>query len=171
MKVITLDSIDSTNNFIKLNIKSLPHLSIVRARYQTAGRGQLARQWMSNPNENILVSFLFKTFKKSATPQSIEKIAITSCQNFLLKYGAKASHKLPNDLLVDGKKIAGMLIETKHIDASLEYVILGIGININQKNFTGLPNATSLALITNKVFEIDEIFTSFLKECRAFETL
>jgi BirA family biotin operon repressor/biotin-[acetyl-CoA-carboxylase] ligase len=72
---------------------------------------------------------------------------------------------------VDGKKVAGMLIETKHIDASLEYVILGIGININQMNFTGLPNATSLTLITNKVFEIDEIFTSFLKECRAFETL
>ncbi|MEN9819962.1 MAG: hypothetical protein RL379_740 [Bacillota bacterium] len=171
MNVMTLDSIDSTNNFIKTNINSLPHLTVVRARYQTAGRGQLSRQWMSNPNENILVSFLFKNFTSSVTPQTIEKIAITSSQNFLLSYGVKATHKLPNDLLVGGKKIAGMLIETRHIDATLEYVILGIGININQKNFTGLANATSLALITNKVFEIDEIFASFLKECHAFETL
>ena len=87
MNLITLDSIDSTNNFIKSNINSLPHLSVVRARYQTAGRGQLARQLMSKPNENILVSFLFKTFRKSVSPQLSEKIIIESCQNFLLKYG------------------------------------------------------------------------------------
>ena len=171
MNLITLDSIDSTNNFIKSNINSLPHLSVVRARYQTAGRGQLARQWMSNPNENILVSFLFKTFRKSVSPQLIEKITIESCQNFLLKYGVNAKHKLPNDLLVDGKKIAGMLIETKQINTTFEYVIIGVGININQKIFTGLTNATSLALITNKIFEIDEVFNRFLKECRAFETI
>lgn len=171
MNVITLDSTDSTNNFIKSNVNSLPHLSVVRARYQTAGRGQLSRQWMSNPNENILVSFLLKSFQKPVSTQTIEKIMIHSCQTFLFNYGIKSTHKLPNDVLVDGKKIAGMLIETKQINGSLEYVILGIGININQKIYTGLPNATSLALITHKLYNIDEVFNTFLKECHAFETL
>jgi biotin-(acetyl-CoA carboxylase) ligase len=62
MAILTFDSIDSTNNYLKIHADSLPHFTIVRARFQHAGRGQLMRQWQSNPNENILVSFLLRHF-------------------------------------------------------------------------------------------------------------
>ena len=171
MNLITFDTIDSTNNYLKIHEKDLPHLTIVRARYQTFGRGQYTRQWVSNPNENILVSFLFKKFRSSITVQTIEKMAIHLCQQFLANFNIRATHKLPNDLLVDGKKIAGMLIETKQVEDTYKYVIVGIGMNINQLQFSGLPNATSLAILTKKNHDIEEIFSKFLKESRIFENL
>jgi len=171
MNLLTFETIDSTNNYLKIHEKTLPHLTVIRARYQTFGRGQFTRQWMSNPNENILVSFLFKNIKKSVKTQTIETTAIKICQKFLAKFGVQAIHKLPNDLMVGGKKIAGMLIETKQIQETLAYVIVGIGININQQNFSGLPYATSLALQTKKTYDIDELFSSFLQESRTFENL
>jgi BirA family biotin operon repressor/biotin-[acetyl-CoA-carboxylase] ligase len=54
-----------------------------------------------------------------------------------------------------------MLIETKRTGTKLEYVIIGLGININQVHFNDLPNATSLALITKKHYDIDEVFLKF----------
>lgn len=171
MHVITFDSIDSTNNYLKIHHQDLPHFTVVRARYQSAGRGQLSRQWISNPNENLLVSFLFKDIKSPLQVQSIEKIAISLCISFFKAYGIQATHKLPNDILVDGKKIAGMLIETKQMDQAFAYVILGIGININQKIFTGLDSATSLHLLTRSSYDIDEVFRDFLEASRAFETM
>jgi BirA family biotin operon repressor/biotin-[acetyl-CoA-carboxylase] ligase len=171
MNLITLYTLDSTNNYLKIHEKNLPHFTVVRARYQTFGRGQFTRQWLSNPNENILVSFLFKKFKSLVTIQKIEKMAIEICQNFFTTFGVKATHKLPNDLIVNGKKIAGMLIETKQIETTFAYVIVGIGININQQTFSSLPHATSLAILTKKSYDIDEIFSTFLKESRTFENL
>ncbi len=171
MNLITFDTIDSTNNYLKTHEKNLPHLTVVRARYQTMGRGQFTRQWISNPNENILVSFLFKTFHSSVTIQQIEKITIEICQDFLASYGIKTTHKLPNDLMVEGKKIAGMLIETKQLESAFAYVVVGIGININQQTFSNLTNATSLTIQTKKIYDIDETFSNFLKASRTFEKL
>jgi biotin-(acetyl-CoA carboxylase) ligase len=56
MAILTFDTIDSTNNYLKLHADSLPHFTIVRARFQHAGRGQLVRQWQSNPFNSMPMS-------------------------------------------------------------------------------------------------------------------
>ena len=165
MAILTFDSIDSTNNYLKIHADSLPHFTIVRARFQHAGRGQLMRQWQSNPNENILVSFLLKTFSTYKNVKTIESAFIQLCQSFFKHYGVVVEHKLPNDLMVGGKKISGMLIETKQQADTLQHVILGIGLNINQTSFVNLPNATSLAILTKKTYLIDDLFEHFIEVC------
>jgi biotin-[acetyl-CoA-carboxylase] ligase BirA-like protein len=165
MAILTFDTIDSTNNYLKIHADSLPHFSIVRARFQHAGRGQLMRQWQSNPNENILVSFLLKTFHHYPNVKAIESTFITLCQSFFKHYGVMVDHKLPNDLMVSGKKISGMLIETKQQADRLQHVILGIGLNINQTSFVNLPTATSLAILTKKTYPIDKLFEHFVEVC------
>lgn len=169
MAILTFDSIDSTNNYLKLHADDLPHFSIVRARYQHAGRGQFMRQWQSNPNENILVSLLLKTFKPDTTVKKIETNLIEICRSFFKYYGVEVTHKLPNDLLVDQQKISGMLIETKQEGNALKQVILGVGLNINQTSFVDLPGATSLAIITKKSYPIDEVFQVFIELCSSLE--
>jgi biotin-(acetyl-CoA carboxylase) ligase len=82
---------------------------------------------------------------------------------FLASFGVEGVHKLPNDILVNGKKIAGMLIESKYSDRQLDYVIIGIGLNINQTTFTFLPQATSLSIVTKKQYDIDAIFQSLIQ--------
>ena len=67
--------------------------------------------------------------------------------------------------MVNGKKIAGMLIETKQQENTLQHVILGVGLNINQTSFVNLPSATSLAMLTKKTYPIDALFEHFIKVC------
>jgi biotin-[acetyl-CoA-carboxylase] ligase BirA-like protein len=165
MAILTFDTLDSTNNYLKLHADALPHFTIVRASFQDAGRGQLMRQWQSNPNENILVSFLIKSFHQYPNVKGIESAFIRLCQSFFSHYGIHTDHKMPNDLMVDGKKIAGMLLETKQQANTLQYVILGVGLNINQTSFTNLPSATSMAILTNKTYPIDVLFDHFVEVC------
>jgi BirA family transcriptional regulator, biotin operon repressor / biotin---[acetyl-CoA-carboxylase] ligase len=165
MTLLTFPSLDSTNNYLKDHADSLNHLTIVRARFQTSGRGQFQRSWQSNPDENILVSFLFKGIKDSITVKQIEQIMMTSTAAFFNQFGIEVAIKLPNDLYVKDKKIAGMLIETKRQGDQFDYVIVGIGININQLSFSDLPHATSLALLTSRQYDIEEIFKQFIEAC------
>jgi BirA family transcriptional regulator, biotin operon repressor / biotin---[acetyl-CoA-carboxylase] ligase len=169
MTLLTFDTLASTNDYLKQHYLELSNQTVVRARYQTAGRGQFSRHWQSNPNENILVSFLFRNLAHPDTIKSIEKTMIQACQSFLASFGITATWKLPNDLLVNEKKISGMLIETKQQDMTLDYVILGIGININQTSFLDLTHATSLRLLTQKQYDVDELFDKFIQHCSALE--
>ena len=170
MAILTFDTIDSTNNYLKLHANTLPHFSMVRARYQHAGRGQFMRQWQSNPIENILVSLLLKTFNPGTTVKTIEAKLIAICRSFFKHYGVDVTHKLPNDLLVGQQKISGMLIETKQEGNELRQVILGVGLNINQTSFIDLPTATSLAILTKKTYPIDEVFQVFIELCSSLES-
>jgi BirA family transcriptional regulator, biotin operon repressor / biotin---[acetyl-CoA-carboxylase] ligase len=161
MNIITFDSIDSTNVYAKTHIRTLPHGSVIRARYQTAGKGQLHRKWVSNANENILFSLVLKP-TLDYDLKHIEWMTIQTIIAFLASFSIDAIHKIPNDILVDGKKIAGMLIESKYSEQNLDFVIIGIGLNINQTIFPLIPNATSLSLLTNHPHDIDTIFNSLI---------
>jgi biotin-[acetyl-CoA-carboxylase] ligase BirA-like protein len=163
------DVLDSTNTYAKLHMGRLPHGSVIRARYQTAGRGQYTRTWQSTPNENFLFSITFKTNLTRDTPTRVETIMIQTLQSFLLGFGVHARHVLPNDLYVGDKKICGMLIEAKHEGSSLASLVIGCGLNINQRQFTNLPDATSLSLLTNQTYPIDTLFDALMKQL--FENL
>ena len=161
LNVITFDVIDSTNQYVKLHADNLTNFTLVRARYQTDGRGQFLRKWQANANENILCSLFINSLIHDVALQTFERNLIEQLLSFFREYGLAAQAKAPNDILVAGKKLSGMLIETKRSGPHLDYVVIGLGLNINQVHFVDLPAATSLALLTKKHYDIDEVFLKF----------
>ncbi|HHW99918.1 MAG TPA: biotin--[acetyl-CoA-carboxylase] ligase [Acholeplasmataceae bacterium] len=159
--VIEFDEIDSTNLYLKNNYQTLPNYTIIKTKYQTLGQGQFGRVWESNYNENLLFSLLIKKdlpfVVKDANP-----IFVSAILAMLDEFGIEASFKYPNDIQVGGKKLAGILIETKFSGPNVDYVIVGIGLNVNQTEFNA-PNAVSLKNILGKDFDIDYVFKKLLK--------
>lgn len=156
MKIIKKDVISSTNEFIKEQYESLDNYTVVTAKYQTSGRGRMTRIWESNDSDNILMSLLIKEFKERTDLNLLSLVASMSVHKFLSKYINNLYIKWPNDILVDNKKICGILLEGK-MNNNSKMIVIGIGININQKNFNEDINhlTTSLKKELNKDFDIN----------------
>ena len=146
--IIWLQSVDSTNEEAKRHISDIDNLSVLSAWEQTAGRGQRGNTWTSNAGENLMFSIVLKSPALMAEEHfALNEIAALSVSEFLSTYGIKAQIKWPNDIYVDEKKICGILIENSFRGKSISSSIIGIGLNINQRNFNvNLPNPTSMLL-------------------------
>lgn len=162
-KIINLDIIDSTNDYLKREYLNLENKTIVKAGYQTLGRGQFDRLWQSESNQNLLFSILYKNYELDKI-SDLKILIKDSLLKLLSKYNIKGTFKEPNDILVNGKKILGILIESKINSNSnyYDYVIVGIGININQTLFNNLE-ATSFKILNNKNYIVDEILNKLLE--------
>lgn len=162
-KIINLDIIDSTNDYLKREYLNLENKTIVKAGYQTLGRGQFDRLWQSESNQNLLFSILYKNYELGKI-SDLKILIKDSLLKLLSKYNIKGTFKEPNDILVNGKKILGILIESKINSNSnyYDYVIVGIGININQTLFNNLE-ATSFKILNNKNYIVDEILNKLLE--------
>ena len=162
IKIIAFDEIDSTNDYLINNYQKLQSYTIVKTNFQTKGRGQFKRGWFSNKGENLLFSILLKDILIKQI-DLIKNIVKESLIKLLEQYNIKGIFKEPNDILVNSKKILGILIETKTKNhEKFDYIVIGIGININQKEFNDL-NATSFYNITNKKYNNNEILQEFIK--------
>jgi BirA family transcriptional regulator, biotin operon repressor / biotin---[acetyl-CoA-carboxylase] ligase len=154
-KVKHLIFVDSTNNWVKRNSKYLNH-TVVYADYQYKGRGQRTNKWFSGYKKNLLVTYFIKAapiksvlnFKSNFTDIVIQT---------LMALGVKPLFNEPNDIFVDGKKIAGILIETSMSGSNYTELVVGLGLNINQKKFPDHINATSLIIETRKKHSINAI--------------
>ena len=93
-----------------------------------------------------------------------ERAVLDSLLAMLAKYEIVARIKLPNDLYVNDKKIAGILIETKRTEGIYDYLIVGIGLNVNQQAFSDHLPATSMSLEMKKDILVEDAFTSLTKE-------
>ena len=167
-----LDVVDSTNSEVRRRMGSLDNLSVIAARFQTAGRGQGDHVWVSPEKENLTFSVLLK-FGKNGGPASlpvgdaifITYIATTAIHSFLSSEGIEARIKWPNDVWVGDKKICGMLIENILEGKSVKASIVGIGINVNQSVFDpALPNPVSLSQLTGRHYPIDATLGRIYKE-------
>lgn len=160
--LLFFEEIDSTNEYLKSNYQKLNDLTFIRANFQTNGKGQFERVWESEKEQNLLFSMLLKerNFKDLET---IKDLVIKTLINFLEKIKINAKFVYPNDIYVNNKKILGILIETKICKLDLEYVIIGIGININQTKFN-TNSATSLKLINKKSYNIHTLYDLLVKE-------
>jgi biotin-[acetyl-CoA-carboxylase] ligase BirA-like protein len=156
--ILYFQALESTNDFLKANEKRLENHTIVLAGYQTKGKGQFERVWESLPNLNLLFSFLFK---EEIDPFILNEIIVLSLLDTLQHYSIKAWYKDPNDIYVENHKISGVLMETKFQDNLQDYLIVGIGLNINQQYFN-VDSATSMSLLTGIVYDIQEVFHVFL---------
>jgi BirA family biotin operon repressor/biotin-[acetyl-CoA-carboxylase] ligase len=137
----------------------------VATNFQTAGKGQGIKSWMSNKGENILASFYFKP--QIPPPQQIYFnyfFALTILE-VLSQYIDNVMIKKPNDIYAGDKKIVGILIEHHIQGETLKYSVAGVGINVNQTQFApALPNPTSLKLITGKEFSREKILEEIVQK-------
>lgn len=148
--------IDSTNSYLKNNHHFLKEFTFVSADYQSLGKGRENRTWLSNNGENLLFSFLLKDQKFMDISTYLSIYSAVEIAKFLESYKIKnVSIKWPNDVLIGEKKVCGILLEAQ----LPEYIVVGIGLNVNQKTFP--PNlkreATSLTNETKRFYSIDEI--------------
>lgn len=134
---IHLDTIPSTNTYAKEKCKTFDPEAItcITADEQTAGRGRFERKWLSPKGANIYLTFFFHEEKKPMVPNHLAQILSLSITSMLQKLGLAPHIKWPNDVLVNGKKIAGILCETIDLGPSFG-VVLGTGININMTKET-----------------------------------
>lgn len=138
--------------------------SLVIAEYQSAGKGRLGRTWLSPKGEGIWMSLILKPFLEiSKIPQITLVAGLCMSQAIQKVTGLKTEIKWPNDIVVNNKKIAGILTELSASTNSINSVVVGIGVNVNNQVLdTSIPYATSLALEGNKVYEREEIIKEFL---------
>jgi BirA family biotin operon repressor/biotin-[acetyl-CoA-carboxylase] ligase len=166
IKKIQLDSIPSTNAFIKdlLQRQNLDDFTLVVTDEQTSGRGQMGASWESKKGRNIALS-LYKTFDKVLVEQQFFiSMAVSLAVYDTLKtfISSKIEVKWPNDILVEGKKVAGILIETTLNSNRIQSAIIGIGINVNQTSFVNLPMAQSLIQLTGTPLDRDEVIDKLM---------
>lgn len=162
LKIIELDEVNSTNDYLKDNYHQYDNLTVIKTKFQTKGRGQFERSWESLKDENLLFSMLLKGLDVNKI-NILKQIVLESLLILLETLNVKGIFKEPNDVYVEDKKILGILIETKlsENNEQYKYVIIGIGLNVNQEEFNE-KNATSLKKLKNKIFEINDIFSSFI---------
>ena len=147
--IIWLDSVDSTNNEAKRRISSCDNMTVLSALSQTSGRGQRGNTWSSSPGENLTFSIILKDIGHipAVSQSALSEITALSVTELLAQYDIHAMIKWPNDIYVAERKICGILIENSLRGNHLSSSIIGIGLNINQRNFdVKLPNPTSIVL-------------------------
>lgn len=152
----------STNDLAALALKSNKVIegSVFRADSQTAGKGQRGRVWESLSNQNILASYVFyPTFLRADEQFNLIKATSLAVKDLLDKYLMEnASIKWPNDIYINDSKIAGILVESVMKGNYMGSSIVGIGLNVNQRIFGDLSNATSVVLETGKGCDLELLF-------------
>ena len=161
MKHLHFDEIDSTNTYLKREYQNLDNLTFVSALFQSNGHGRFSRSWHANKSESVMFSYLLKDKEYIDHFSYISMITAVLVVKYLEEKGLEnVSIKWPNDVYVNGKKICGILLE----GMIPEYVIVGVGINLNQKQFDNsiLRHPATSVKIENPTFNfttMDEIET------------
>ncbi len=161
-KVYRFKELASTNEFAKGILKESPEGTLIIADKQTNGKGRFGKSWYS-PEEGLWFSVILKPNNTlhSARYQLLPLLAGVAVCEAMLGLGVRAKVKWPNDILINGKKVAGILSE--FVDGT---VILGMGINLNIKEFPEeiKDTATSLLLEKGKAFDKDIVLKLVLKK-------
>jgi BirA family biotin operon repressor/biotin-[acetyl-CoA-carboxylase] ligase len=164
-RVYAFDSIDSTQSYAKSIITSLDkNATLIFAESQTRGKGRFNRQWESEAGKNLTFSLVVKT----RMPQVRMGIVPLCTSELVARAVAATAHvtvqtKWPNDLFLGGKKFCGILIETVTKQDAL-YLVVGIGVNVNQQAFPDDLNATSLFLETGRTINRKELLRNIVNK-------
>lgn len=170
MKIECFDEIDSTNLELKRRLVSGgEHGTIVTADHQTAGRGRLGRQWTEEKGRALTFSILLEPKVPLTETSRFSFVAAVSVAEGIRDVtGLPAMLKWPNDVLVNGKKVCGILLELVAEMAQVQFLIAGIGINVNQKP-EDFPEevrekATSLAICSGHNWARADILEGVLRQ-------
>lgn len=166
MEIIKLDATDSTNTHLKnlALLRVLPDFTVVQAHLQYAGRGQRGAEWLSEPGKNLTFSVLKKHRNLPARLQfSITMIASLGVFSALKQLNVPSLYiKWPNDILSGNSKICGILIENQALGSHIQSSVVGIGLNVNQLDFKGLQQVSSLRLLLGQPLDLEEVLQLLL---------
>lgn len=169
--LIALERIGSTNQHAaNLLLERLqPEGTVVWAHDQFDGRGQRGNQWKTNAFQNLTFSIiLYPHFLEVGQQFALSQVVSLALHDYLSTLVPKAvSVKWPNDILVEDRKIAGILLENTLKGQFLESLVIGIGLNVNQSTFDGLPNASSLRMETGVTYQLGDVLHGV---CKAIES-
>lgn len=165
--VIKFEEINSTSVWARKNLERLNDFDVVSTEFQTEGHGQFERKWFSSSSNggNLYISLVLKPSKLSHLNELTRFTSYIGAKT-VEEYGIEAKFKFPNDILIDGKKIAGILAESVFIGERFKGVVVGVGINLNLTAEDVLNidiPATSIFIETGKQVDKEEFLTKFLE--------
>ena len=185
-RFIYKDVTGSTNEDAACMAEDLPHGTVIVADAQTAGRGRRGRSWVSAQGENLYFSLLLKPdfapeqasmltlVMALAVAQGIEAVYAGTRQtkatyaDELQSESQQVQIKWPNDIVIGGKKVCGILTEMQAVPGKIKHVVIGVGINVNQAVFEeGLTHASSLYLTTGQQMDRQVLLTEVLDRFEA----
>lgn len=169
-RILRYDTLDSTNNLaLQLARDGAAEGTVVTCEFQTKGRGRFKRRWYSPKGKGLLFSIVLRPQLNAQAASILTHLAAQSVAEVLKeRFGLAARLKRPNDILVNGKKIAGILSESSSYHTRLDYMVVGIGLNLNTPRKGLLRTATSVSLETKRdVKEKHEVLTEILSAFRS----
>lgn len=165
--MVKLDVVDSTNLYVKNYEEKLQTGTVVIAKAQTAGRGRLSRGWSSPNGEGIWMSYILRPDIEPSACGGLTLVTALALTKVLKRLsGLNLQIKWPNDIVCNGKKLAGILTELSLKDMKTDYVVVGIGVNVSTTKFPDDISrmATSLKLEGAVCEDIDLIVKEFCEE-------
>ena len=164
--IIRLNTVDSTNRYAKrLALEGAGHKTLVMADEQTQGRGRRGRGWISPAGEGIFMSLILRPdLPPERIPMLSLHTALAVCMAVSRVTGLEAKIKWPNDIVLGGRKVCGMLLEMDADAHQVRSVVAGIGINVHQTQFPEeiAQTASSLDLLCGRRLSRMEIVRAFL---------
>lgn len=165
-KIKKYNELSSTNTFALEHISELNDKDVIVAQRQLSGRGRFNREWLCDDTPNLYMTIVIKPCEIASFPfqNMTQYLALKVCE-VLEDYGVEASLKWPNDVIVKGAKISGILSEAHSENSAINGLALGIGVNLNLKYETILKinqKATSLNMILGKEVCVDEFSKKLL---------
>ncbi len=166
------NEIGSTNEELNrlLGIGNLEEGTVVRAGFQSAGKGYQGNRWLAEPLKNLLFSILLKPGSLTADKAfHLSRIVSISLVETLDKQDINTSIKWPNDIFVKSRKISGILIENSIIRNRISQSVIGVGLNVNQVKFDpGIPSPTSMCLEKGCHFDMKLLLDDFRTALQAW---
>jgi len=166
-RVIVLEEVDSTNTYAsRLARDGGTEGTVVVARNQTSGRGRHGRKWISEPRKNLTFSMILKPEVPIDRLGMIPILAGLSVAEALTAFLPNpAICKWPNDVLVGNRKICGILSESFLLEERAPVVVVGFGVNINQRSFDGElgESATSMSNVASRAYDPVIVLISILR--------
>lgn len=155
-KIVYFDVTDSTNIQAKrLAEEGMPHGTLVIAERQKAGRGRRGRGWESPENDGIFMTLLLRpTFPPAKASMLTLVAAMAVAKAVRIQTDLPAEIKWPNDIVINGKKICGILTELNTEIDTINYVVTGIGINVSNQKFESDISSTATSLLLESGCEI-----------------
>jgi BirA family transcriptional regulator, biotin operon repressor / biotin---[acetyl-CoA-carboxylase] ligase len=169
--------IDSTNVHARMIAdRGAPEGTVIVAEAQLKGKGRRGRAWFSPAGEGIYVSVILRPrIPPSEAPQLVLMAAVAAAEALLTHADIPVSVKWPNDILVGGKKIAGILTEMRLAGDRIDHIVIGMGVNVNTPAESLPPEivaiATSLCAVTGRTFPRAGMLRTYLEKLEGWYAL